>query len=150
MLKIQLCFTGIHYILKFIKIEKCYFKLQYNFTKFLFFSVVFFQINAALMSIRHFFKNIKNLTDPKLLNDTLSLYIYIYFRGVTYTYSYQIVSVWVFRFGTCTERIQVVFFSGNSNNKCFNMCYVIYTLPSKSLESPLAKCGFGRYQHKSL
>ncbi len=24
------------------------------------------------------------------------------------------------------------------------------TLPSKSLETPLAKCGFGRYQHKSL
>ncbi len=28
--------------------------------------------------------------------------------------------------------------------------YFIYTLPSKSLETPLAKCGFGRYQNKSL
>ncbi len=26
----------------------------------------------------------------------------------------------------------------------------IHTLPSKSLETPLAKCGFGRYHHKSL
>ncbi len=28
MLKIQLCFTGINYILKYIKIENIYFKLQ--------------------------------------------------------------------------------------------------------------------------
>ncbi len=100
------------------------------------------------MSIRNFFKNIKNLTDPKLLNDTLSLslslYIYIYIRGVT---------VHVFvpnRFGTgllvrhvYRTNSFLFFFSGNSNNKCVNMCYVIYTLPSKSLESPLGKCGFG-------
>ncbi len=28
MLKIQLCFTGMNYILKYIKIENIYFKLQ--------------------------------------------------------------------------------------------------------------------------
>ncbi len=30
--KIQLCFTGIKYILKYIKIKYCYLKLQYYFT----------------------------------------------------------------------------------------------------------------------
>ncbi len=29
MLKIQLCFSGINYIFKYIKIENIYFKLQY-------------------------------------------------------------------------------------------------------------------------
>ncbi len=31
-----------------------------------------YQINAALMTIRKVFKNIKNLTDPKLLNGTVN------------------------------------------------------------------------------
>ncbi len=55
MLKIQFCITEINYILKYIKMEKHYFKL--------FFFCVFFcvsdQINAALMSIRDFFKKYK-------------------------------------------------------------------------------------------
>ena len=67
MVKIQLCITGINYILKYIKIQtvilNCNNILQNN----SFFSI-FDQINKALMTL---VKYIKNLTDPKLLNDSV-------------------------------------------------------------------------------
>ncbi len=47
MLKIQLCFTGINHIFKYIKIET-----------FIFLIAIIFQIGTALMSIRNFFKNL--------------------------------------------------------------------------------------------
>ncbi len=55
MLKIQLCFTEINYIVEYIKIENCYFKSQY-FTELLLFFCIFDQIDTALMSIRNVFK----------------------------------------------------------------------------------------------
>ncbi len=50
MLKIQLCITTINYVLKYIKI------ISHNIT----FFCIFGQINATLMSIRHFFKKKKH------------------------------------------------------------------------------------------
>ncbi len=70
-MKIQLCFTGINYILKYIKIEtvinninNVINNISQNYRVFF---CIFNQINTALMSIRNFIKYIKNLTDPKLL-----------------------------------------------------------------------------------
>ncbi len=54
MLKIQLCITGINYILKYIKIEINYFKLQYYFTILMFYCI-FDQTNGTLLSIIGFF-----------------------------------------------------------------------------------------------
>ncbi len=53
MLKIQLCITGINYILKYNKIENCSFKLQLYFTILLFLAY-FNQTNTALLSLRDF------------------------------------------------------------------------------------------------
>ncbi len=78
-LKIQLCFTGINYILKYIKIENFYFKLQKYFT-ILFCEIIFcifYQIDTALISLRNF---LKNFTDPKLLNSSV-LYCKNVFSG---------------------------------------------------------------------
>ncbi len=47
--------------------RNCYFKLQEYFTKYVFFCI-FYKIDTALMSRRNFFKNIRNLTNPKLLS----------------------------------------------------------------------------------
>ncbi len=49
MLKIQLCFTGINNILKYIKIEYCYFKMQQYFK-----NIFFIYIFKALTRIRNF------------------------------------------------------------------------------------------------
>ncbi len=58
MLKIQLCITGINYILKRIKIENCDFKLLYFTTLY----SIIDQINAVLASIRDLLlENIKNI-----------------------------------------------------------------------------------------
>ncbi len=46
MLKIQLCITGINYILKYIKIEKSYFNYS-NISQYYGFYCIFDQINAA-------------------------------------------------------------------------------------------------------
>lgn len=44
------------------------------------FYCTFDQMNIALVNIRDFFQNHKkNLTDPKLFNHSLSVYIYIHF-----------------------------------------------------------------------
>ncbi len=53
--------TGINYILYYIKIENSSFKLQYNFTKFLF--LLHFSLNKCILS-KH-----KNLLKP--LNGTI-------------------------------------------------------------------------------
>ncbi len=63
MLKIQLCITGINYILKYNTIENSCFKIIiifYNIT------VLFNQITAVLVS--NFFKNIDKSYQPKTLN----------------------------------------------------------------------------------
>ncbi len=75
MLKIQLCFTGINYILKYFKIENGlnFSNISQNYSL-----CIFDQINAALMSIRNFFKNIKNLTDPSFLMALYILTVYKY------------------------------------------------------------------------
>ncbi len=52
MLKIQLCITGINYILKYIQIKYFFFLLFHNIP---FFFCICDQINAALVSIRLIF-----------------------------------------------------------------------------------------------
>jgi len=68
MLKIQLCITGINYILKCIKID--------NISQYFYF--IFDQINASLASRRNLFSKPKNL-----LNSTL--YVNIIFSERQYT-----------------------------------------------------------------
>ncbi len=46
--EIQLCFTGINYILKYIKIENCYCNLQYYFTKLQFVFLYFWSNRFSL------------------------------------------------------------------------------------------------------
>ncbi len=55
MLEIQLCFTGINSILKYIKIETVHLNCNNIFFKWQFLCI-FDQIDSALMSIRNFFK----------------------------------------------------------------------------------------------
>ncbi len=62
-MKIQLRMTGINYILKYIQIEIVILTLQ---LQYYWFFLIFHKINAYLQI---------NLTDPKLLNS--SIYIYI-------------------------------------------------------------------------
>ncbi len=59
MLKIQLCITGINYILKCIQIENCLFKIVIIFHNINVFTCILNQINAELMSIRHVFQRHK-------------------------------------------------------------------------------------------
>ncbi len=64
MLKIQLCITGINYILKYIQIEN---SLNYNnISQCYSFYCIIDQINAALVNIRDFNvqKHLKILTNP--------------------------------------------------------------------------------------
>ncbi len=55
MLKIQLWSQKLNYILKYIKIKNCYLNCN-NISQNIFFFCIFNQIDAALMSRRHFFK----------------------------------------------------------------------------------------------
>ncbi len=57
-MEIQLCITEINYTLKYIKIETIILYCNNILQDYWFFFSIFDQINAALMSIRHFFKNI--------------------------------------------------------------------------------------------
>ncbi len=76
--EIQRCVTEINYILKYIKIENWYFKCN-NISQNNIFFCILDQIDTALMSRRNFFKNIKNLTDPRRLSGGVYRYkIYIF------------------------------------------------------------------------
>ncbi len=59
-----------NYILKYIKIENCYFTIIFH--KISFF-VYFDQINTALTSIRIFFKKINKSSYPKLLKGSVNM-----------------------------------------------------------------------------
>ncbi len=75
MLKIQLCIMEINYILKYINMEDSYLKLII-FHSITAFTVIFDQINAALMIIRDFFQKHKNLwTVVYFLHHTLYLFL---------------------------------------------------------------------------
>uniref|UniRef100_A0A9J7ZZD1 Tc1-like transposase DDE domain-containing protein n=1 Tax=Cyprinus carpio carpio TaxID=630221 RepID=A0A9J7ZZD1_CYPCA len=71
MRKIQLCITGINYILKYIKIENHY--LNYNTSPqyYSFFFYISDQINSALMSRRDFFKKTGEKEMPKCLKSSV-------------------------------------------------------------------------------
>ncbi len=65
MLKIQLCITGINYILKCINIKNSYFKFCNNISQYYSFYCIFDEMNTVLVIIKDFFHKSKIFTAYK-------------------------------------------------------------------------------------